>query len=236
MQLHAFGARQGEDSDESARQLLHQSLSSGSLRLVRLSAGDSAAAHPQDSASGGEDRNLYIRDNDEDEDEGEEDEDEEEMQLSYWHPPYAKTPKWFPPVTTPQEEGKRLLVSGEFGRIGFESRSRHGDSSFAKAILSRQTKLRQTPMQDVTNVSRVHILVCNIPHSHECRLLFPTLMVQQLRLLPITYTVDNTQLVRIHPDCDVLVSYSVHADSSFYYTCCRGIVPLSPSVFALNFQ
>jgi hypothetical protein len=71
----------------------------------------------------------------------------------YWRQPHAKTPKWFPPVTTPQETGKRLLVSGEFGRIGVETGFRNGGTSFAKAIASRQIKLRQTPIQDVTNVS-----------------------------------------------------------------------------------
>jgi WD repeat-containing protein 23 len=163
MQIRAFGDHQGEDNDESTRQLLQQSLSSGSFRLVRLPGGDSAT-RPQDSTRNVEDRDLHIWDNDEDEDE-EEEEEEEEIQLSYWRPPHAQTPKWFPPVTTPQEAGKRLLVSGEFGRIGFETRSRKGGASLAKAILSRQTKLRQTPMQDVTNVSGVYVL--GVQHSSQ---------------------------------------------------------------------
>lgn len=147
--MRAFETRQGEDNNESIRQLTHQSLSSGSFRFVRLPGGISAR--------GVEDRDLHIRDNDEDEDE-EEEEEEEEIQLSYGRRPHAETPKWFPPVTTPQEAGKRLLMSGEFGRIGFETWSRKGGANFAKAILSRQTKLRQTPMQDVTNVSGVYVL------------------------------------------------------------------------------
>lgn len=106
---------------ESARDLLHGSR----LRLVRV---------PEDN-----------------DDEDDDDEEEEEEQTMYWRQPHAKTPKWFTPVTTPQEAGKRLLVSGEFGRIGVETRFRNGGTSFAKAIASRQTKLRQTPMQDVTN-------------------------------------------------------------------------------------
>jgi hypothetical protein len=166
MRIHAFGTHQGEVNDESTPQLLHQSLSSGSFRLVRLSGGDSATTRPQDNAMSVEDCDLHVQDNDEDEDE--EDEEEEEIQLSYWRPPHAKPPKRFPPVTTPQEVGKRLLVSGEFGRIGFETRSCKGGASFARAVLSRQTKLRQTPMQDVTNVSVVY-LVCNLTLSHKPR-------------------------------------------------------------------
>ncbi|KAF8265761.1 WD40-repeat-containing domain protein [Lactarius quietus] len=109
--------------------------------------GDSETIPSQDNARSVEDRaDPRIQDDDEDDDD--EEEEEEEIQISYWRRPHAKTPKWFPPVTTPQEAGKRLLVSGEFGRIGVETRSRNGGTSFAKAIVSRQIKLRQTPMQD----------------------------------------------------------------------------------------
>jgi len=153
MQMRAFGTHQGEEDDESTRELFHQSLS-GSFRLVRLPGDDPTTTQHQDNARSVEDLDLRNRDHDEDEEE-EEEEEEEEIQVSYWRRPHAKTPKWFPPVTTPQEAGKRLLVSGEFGRIGVETRSRKGGTSFAKAILSRQIKLRQTPMQDVTNVSGV---------------------------------------------------------------------------------
>ena len=53
-----------------------------------------------------------------------EDDEDYETEYSYWGRPYARTPKWFPPVTTPQEAGTKLLMSGEFGRIGVEARSR----------------------------------------------------------------------------------------------------------------
>ncbi|KAI9444682.1 WD40-repeat-containing domain protein [Lactarius indigo] len=146
--MRAFGTRgEGDDDSESTRELFRQSLLPG-FRLVRLPGGDSATTRHQDNARSVDDRDLRNRNNDEDDDEDED--DEEEMQ-SFWRRPHAKTPEWFPPVTTPQEAGKRLLVSGEFGRIGCETRSRNGGTSFAKAILSRQIKLRQTPMQDITN-------------------------------------------------------------------------------------
>ncbi|KAH9081527.1 WD40-repeat-containing domain protein [Lactarius deliciosus] len=148
MQMRAFGNDQAEGDDESTRELFHQSLSSG-FRLVRLPGDDTATTPHQNSARNVEDRDLRSL-NDEDEDE-EEEEDDDIQTYSYWRRPHAKTPKWFPPVTTPQEAGKRLLVSGEFGRIGSETRSRRGGTNFAKVILSRQIKHRQTPMQDITN-------------------------------------------------------------------------------------
>jgi hypothetical protein len=143
MHIGTLGTRQGE-VHESARDLLHGSR----LRLVRV---------PEDNVRNVEDRDLHTLTRTQD-DEDDDDEEEEEEQTMYWRQPHAKTPKWFTPVTTPQEAGKRLLVSGEFGRIGVETRFRNGGTSFAKAIASRQTKLRQTPMQDVTNVSGVYAL------------------------------------------------------------------------------
>jgi hypothetical protein len=146
---------QGGDH-ESARGFLHRS---GPFRLVRT-VGDSETTRLQDNARSVEDRDLRVLDDDQDDgdDDDDDDEEEEELQISYWRRSHAKTPKWFQPVTTPQEAGKRLLVSGEFGRIGVETRSRNGGTSFARAIVSRQIKIRQTPMQDVTNVSGVYIL------------------------------------------------------------------------------
>ncbi|KAF8481816.1 WD40-repeat-containing domain protein [Russula ochroleuca] len=73
------------------------------------------------------------------------------MEYSYWGRPFAKTPKWFPPVTAPQEAGLKLLMGGEFGRIGVDARSRSGSANFSRAILSSRSKLRQTPKQDITN-------------------------------------------------------------------------------------
>ena len=139
MQIGTAGTRQGE-VHESARDLLY---GSRPFRVVRV---------PEDNVRNVEESDL-TQDDDEDDDE-----EEEEEQNIYWRQPHAKTPKWFSPVTAPQEAGKRLLVSGEFGRIGVETRFRNGGTSFAKAIASRQIKLRQTPMQDVTNVSSVYVL------------------------------------------------------------------------------
>ena len=144
MQIGTVGTRQGE-AHESARDLLY---GSRPFRVVRV---------PEDNVRSVEESDLHTLTQDDDEDDDDE-EDEEEEQNIYWRQPHAKTPKWFPPVTAPQEAGKRLLVSGEFGRIGVETRFRNGGTSFAKAIASRQIRLRQTPMQDVTNVSGVYVL------------------------------------------------------------------------------
>ena len=153
---------QGGDH-ESARGFWHRS---GPFRLVRT-VGDSETTRLQDNARSVEDRDLLVLDDDQDDDDDDDqddddddddDDEEEELQTSYWRRTHAKTPKWFQPVTTPQEAGKRLLMSGEFGRIGVETRSRNGGTSFARAIVSRQIKIRQTPMQDITNVSGVYIL------------------------------------------------------------------------------
>jgi len=81
---------------------------------------------------------------------------DDDIESNYWGRPHARTPIWFPPVTEPQEEGVRLLMGGEFGRIGVESQSRIGRGNIANAILSRRCKLRQTPKQDISNVRAVY--------------------------------------------------------------------------------
>jgi hypothetical protein len=133
------------DDDLTSHGLLRHLLSAGSFRLVRTPRDDPTVSWPVDdennsSLEGGEPGN---QDNDEDDDYDEEDN---------WGRPPARTPKWFPPVTEPQEEGLKLLMGGEFGRIGVEARSRNGSGNFAKAILSRRSKLRHTPKHDILNV------------------------------------------------------------------------------------
>jgi hypothetical protein len=101
-----------------------------------------------------EDSRPGVQDNDEEESE---EELYGELEYSYWGRPFARTPKWVQPVTTPQEAGLKLLMGGEFGRVGVEARSRKGSANFSKAILSSRSKLRQTPRQDITNVRAVHV-------------------------------------------------------------------------------
>jgi WD repeat-containing protein 23 len=140
----------GEDSATS-RGLLQRLLSPGSFRLAHRQGDDSTTSRR---ASGDDNDSIVeddsapgIQDNDEDENEDE----DFDMEYSYWGRPFAKTPKWFPPVTAPQEAGLKLLMGGEFGRIGVDARSRSGSANFSRAILSSRSKLRQTPKQDITN-------------------------------------------------------------------------------------
>ncbi|KAI0257008.1 WD40-repeat-containing domain protein [Lactifluus subvellereus] len=106
---------------------------------------DSTASRP------GNDNNLSIEDSELGSRDDDEDDEDDDFTYSYWRRPRAKTPKWFQPVIAPQEAGLKLLRSGEFGRTGVEAQSRKGSASFARAILSRQSKLRQTPKQDIAN-------------------------------------------------------------------------------------
>lgn len=103
---------------------------------------------------GGGDNDASVEDGESGNQDDDEDEDEEDLAFGYFARPHAQTPKWFTPVTTPQEAGLKLLMSGEFGRVGVGARSweGHGSFDFSKAILSRQSKLRQTPMHDIANV------------------------------------------------------------------------------------
>jgi len=144
----------GEDN-ASSQGLLQRLLSPGSFRLARLP-GDDSTTPPRgsgdDNDSTVEDSGPGIPDNDD------EDDEDYEMEYSYWGRSFAKTPKWFPPVTAPQKAGASLLMGGEFGRIGVETRSRKGSANFSKAILSSRSKLRQTPKQDITNVRVLYAL------------------------------------------------------------------------------
>jgi hypothetical protein len=156
----------GEDSATS-RGLLQRLLSPGSFRLAHRQGDDSTTSRR---ASGDDNDSIVeddsapgIQDNDEDENEDE----DFDMEYSYWGRPFAKTPKWFPPVTAPQEAGLKLLMGGEFGRIGVDARSRSGSANFSRAILSSRSKLRQTPKQDITNVRAVLCLGFSVSLSQD---------------------------------------------------------------------
>ena len=139
-----MGATHGGEDNTSSQGLLQRLLSPGSFRLARLQ-GDDNDSTVEDSGPG-------IQDNED------EDDEDYEMEHSYWGRSFVRTPKWFPPVTTPQEAGTKLLMGGEFGRIGVEARSRKGSANFSKAILSSRSKLRQMPKQDITNVRVLYAL------------------------------------------------------------------------------
>lgn len=139
-----MGVTHGGEDNTSSQGLLQRLLSPGSFRLGRLQGDDNDSA-VEDSGPG-------IQDNED------EDDEDYEMEHSYWGRSFVRTLKWFPPVTTPQEAGTKLLMGGEFGRIGVEARSRKGSANFSKAILSSRSKLRQMPKQDITNVRVLYAL------------------------------------------------------------------------------
>ena len=216
VQIRALRGHQpgdGED-DTTSQSLFGRILSDGPFRLVRMPGDRSTASQP------GNNNSLSIEDNELGSRDGDEDDEDDEIAYSYRHRPCAKIPKWLQPVTAPQEAGLKLLRSGEFGRTGVEAQSRKGSASFAKAILSRQSKLRQTPKQDIANVRVMYVLDVSLIHKR--RLSSRTPMVLLLRLSTKIYTVANTLRVRMCPYI-VFVRFLTHRlDSSFYYTCCRG--------------
>lgn len=169
MQIRATGTTHVEEDSASSRRLLQRLLSPGSFRLARFQGEDSTAsprASGDDNDSTVDDSGPGIQDNDD------EDDEDYEMEYTSWGRPSARTPKWFPPVTTPHEAGTKLLMSGEFGRVGVEAQSRKGSANFSKAILSSRSKLRQMPKQDISNV-RTTCSICSLrsplmiagPHS-----------------------------------------------------------------------
>jgi hypothetical protein len=156
-----MGTTNDEEGNASSQGLFQRLLSPGSFRLARFQGEDSATsprANEDDNDSTVEDGGPGTQGNDDEDDEG------YEMEYSYWGRPFARTPKWFPPVTTPQEAGTKLLMGGEFGRIGVEARSRKGSANFSKVILSSRSKLRQTSKQDITNV-RTTCSICALRFS-----------------------------------------------------------------------
>lgn len=204
--------------DDTSQGLLRRLLSPGTLRLSR-GQGDRPTASPRGSED--EDDSIpELRDNDEDED--------YEMEYSPWGRPLAQTPKWFSPVTVPQEAGLKLLMGGEFGRIGVEALSRKGSANISKAILSSRSKLRPTPRQDITNVCARYMLRFSLAHGRRTSSRTP--LVRLSRPWERTYTVANTLQVRTRLHLYILSAYSRSLDSSFYYTCCRGKLRSSLSI------
>jgi len=129
--------------------------------------------------AGGDDNDPNVEDGEPGTQEYDEDGDGDELEYGYWGRSHARTPKWFPPVTTPQEAGLKLLMGGEFGRVGIEARSWKGSTDVSKVILSRGSKLRPTPKQDIANVRAV----CSVGISldHENRQSYRTPVVQLSR-------------------------------------------------------
>ena len=182
--------------DNTSRGLLQRLLSPGSLRLSR-GQGDHPTASPR--ASGEENDSI---DDDVRESQDNDDDEDYEMEYSPWGRPYAQTPRWFSPVTEPQEAGIRLLMGGEFGRIGVEAQSRKGSANFSKVILSSRSKLRPTPRQDITNVRAGYMLKISLAHGRRTSSRTP--LVRPSRPWQRTYTVANILQVRMRLHLNML--------------------------------
>ncbi|CDO75481.1 hypothetical protein BN946_scf184935.g17 [Trametes cinnabarina] len=87
-------------------------------------------------------------------DEEEEDEDEDEV-IEYWgvgaHTQWDRTRDWWPQVTEPKEEGMSLLMSGEFGRVLHQLKSRSERKNVARNLLNRATSARPTYREDIAS-------------------------------------------------------------------------------------
>jgi hypothetical protein len=145
----------GED-DGSSQSLLGQILSEGPFRLARMSRNNPIAPRTEN------DNDMSIEDYESGNRDDGEDNEYDGLAFGYWHRPPPRTPEWFPSVTVPQGAGLELLRSGEFGRTGIEAQFRNGSANFAKAILSRRSRLRQTPKQDIANVRAIHTLCISL--------------------------------------------------------------------------
>jgi hypothetical protein len=175
VQIRALGTDQGGEDDVSAQGLLQHLLSLGTFRLLRTSGDDSTTSR----RAGGDDNDPGIEDGEPGNQGNDDGEGDDEREFGYWGRPHARTPRWFPLVTTPQEPGVKLLMGGEFGRVGVETRSWKGSADVSKAILSSRSKLRQTPKQDIADVCAVYSLRMSL--NHESRPSSRTPMARLLR-------------------------------------------------------
>jgi hypothetical protein len=226
VRIRTLGADQGGEDDATSQVLLEQLLSAGSFRPVRMPGDDLPVTTSQ--RTGGDENDPNIEDNEPGTPENDDDDDDDELAYGYWGRPRARTPKWFPPVTTPQEAGLKLLMGGEFGRVGVEARSWKGNTDISKVILSGRSRLRPTSKQDIASVRTISSLWISL--KLESRPSSPTLMVQLSRHLVTTYTVANTPQVRASFSFAFSYLLMRRLDSSFYYTCCRGMFCSTPSI------
>ena len=85
---------------------------------------------------------------------GREEEDEDDDDEEYLYGTYRRSPQWFPPVTEPQQAGLDLLMSGEFGRVGRKTTSRHKQQlNLAKLIHNPTIRFNAAAyIEDITSV------------------------------------------------------------------------------------
>ncbi|OSD03189.1 WD40 repeat-like protein [Trametes coccinea BRFM310] len=110
-------------------------------------------------AGTGGSRSVELVTNEEDDDENDADyvdeEEDDDDDVDYWstgtHTHWDRTRDWWPKITEPQEEGMSLLMSGEFGRVQHQLKSRSGYKNVARNLLNRSTSARPTYREDITS-------------------------------------------------------------------------------------
>lgn len=85
------------------------------------------------------------------------DDDDDDQDGPYYRG-HRKPRLWFKPHTEPQEAGTRLLMGGEFGRVGDRIGSRRGNVNIAKVMRDRASQARPSIYkEDMANVSDLSI-------------------------------------------------------------------------------
>ncbi|KAI0727844.1 WD40-repeat-containing domain protein [Fomitopsis betulina] len=83
-------------------------------------------------------------------DEDDADDDEDGYFNHYGHSvKWDRSEDWYYPVTKPTKEGLKLLMSGEFGRLTHQLKSRKLDNNIAKVTLDRGTRIRPSFKEDM---------------------------------------------------------------------------------------
>ncbi|KAI8990550.1 WD40 repeat-like protein [Trametes punicea] len=81
--------------------------------------------------------------------------DEEQEDFDYWssgaHSHWDRSRDWWPKVTAPQEEGLSLLMSGEFGRVQHQIKSRNGYKNVTRALFNRSVSSRPAYREDIAS-------------------------------------------------------------------------------------
>lgn len=124
----------------------------GLVELSRL-LGSASASFGLQSGARGQTR-VTIEDDDNDEDYVDEEEEEEEEESTYYGSQQRTPQQWFPPIKEPQEAGTKLLLSGEYGRMGARVGSTDARVDITRLLRERGTRARPSNYkEDVTSVS-----------------------------------------------------------------------------------
>ena len=91
---------------------------------------------------------VTIATNDEDED------DDDDGYFNHYggSGKWDRTEGWYPQIKEPTKEGLKLLMSGEFGRLRHQLKSRKRDNNIAKVALDRGTRVRPSFKEDIAAV------------------------------------------------------------------------------------